>query len=65
MDSADKIRSLERALHEASEEGSKRVSETSQFQQMKKMMQSQSNKLRDLRRRLQQYEPDLGKEEDD
>lgn len=64
-ESNDKLRSLEHALEEAKEEGTKRVAETSQFQQMKKLMQSQSNKIRELRRRLQQYEPDTGKEEDD
>jgi predicted nucleic acid-binding Zn-ribbon protein len=56
---------LERALEEAKEENSKRVAETSQFQQMRKMMQSQSAKIRDLRKRLQKYEPDACKEDDD
>ena len=61
----ERVRNLERALEQAKDEGNKRVNETSQFQQMKKLMQSQSNKLRELRRRLQEYEPDNGKEEDD
>ncbi len=56
---------LERALEEAKEENSKRVAETSQFQQMRKMMQAQSSKIRELRKRLQKYEPDACKEEDD
>jgi leucine zipper transcription factor-like protein 1 len=51
---------LEKQLEEAKEENNKRVSETAQFQQMRKMMQSQSNKIRDLRRRLERYEPDAG-----
>lgn len=55
---------LERALEEAKEEGAKRVSETTQFQQMRKLMQSQSAKIRDLRRRLERYEPDAVKEDD-
>jgi FtsZ-binding cell division protein ZapB len=59
------IRSLQRALEEAREENNKRVSETSQFQQMRKLMQNQSTKLRDLRRRLERYEPDAAKEDDD
>eukprot|EP01031_Cornospumella_fuschlensis_P036848 gene36848-44698_t len=58
-------RELERALEQAKEESSKRVSETAQFQQMRKMMQSQAAKIRDLRRRLQHYEPDAVKEDDD
>lgn len=56
---------LVRALEEAKEENAKRVAETSQFQQMRKMMQSQSAKIRDLRKRLQKYEPDACKEDDD
>ncbi len=52
------LRRLEQALDEAKEENSKRVSETSQFQQMRKVMQSQSTKIRDLRKRLDKYEPD-------
>ncbi len=59
------IRKLERDLSEAREENNKRVSDTAQFQQMRKMMQSQSTKLRDLRRRLERYEPDACKEDDE
>lgn len=62
--SAPRIRELEQALADAKEQGDKRVSETSQFQQMRAMMQSQNNKIRDLRRRLDRYEPDTVKEED-
>lgn len=58
-------REMEKALEEAKEENAKRVSETAQFQQMRKLMQSQSMKIRDLRKRLQRYEPDAVKEEDD
>lgn len=60
-----RIRELERSLVEQTEEGSKRVSETAQFQQMRKLMQSQSGKIRTLRQRLERYEPDACKEEDD
>lgn len=56
---------LERALEEAKEENAKRVSETTQFQQMRKIMQSQGAKIRDLSRRLQKYEPDAVKEDDE
>ena len=63
--SADRIRRLEEDLKEAREENNKRVSETSQFQQMRNMMQSQASKIRELRRRLDRYEPDSLKEEDD
>jgi hypothetical protein len=58
-------RDLERALEEAKEENAKRISDTTQFQQMRKLMQSQSAKIRDLRKRLQKYEPDSVKEDDD
>ena len=57
-------RELERALEEAKEENTKRVAETAQFQTMRKMMQSQAAKIRDLRQRLQKYEPDACKEDD-
>lgn len=55
-----KLRHLEDELEVANEENAKRVSDTTQFQQMKKMMQSQSSKIRDLKRRLAKYEPDDG-----
>lgn len=58
------LRNLERSLEEAKEENNRRISETSQFQQMRKLMQSQSAKIRDLRRRLEKYEPDSVKEDD-
>lgn len=58
------VRDLEKALEEAKEENVKRVSETPQFQQMRKLMQSQSSKIRDLRKRLQKYEPEAVKEDD-
>jgi predicted RNase H-like nuclease (RuvC/YqgF family) len=61
---ASQVRSLEDQLAEAKEEGTKRVSETTQFQQMRKMMQTQSGQIRDLRRRLQKYEPDDCKMDD-
>lgn len=61
----EKERELQRALDEAKEENTKRVSETMQFQQMRKMMQSQASKIRDLRRRLEKYEPDAVKEDDE
>ena len=59
------LRRLEQALEEAKEENSKRVSETSQFQQMRKLMQSQSTKIRDLRKRLEKYEPNRDDEEEE
>lgn len=59
------LRHLESALEDAKEESNKRVSETAQFQQMRKLMQSQSAKIRDLRRRLERYEPDSVKEDGD
>lgn len=61
----ERERELQRALDEAMEENTKRVADTTQFQQMRKMMQSQAAKIRDLRRRLEKYEPDAVKEDDD
>ncbi len=49
---------LEDALREAKEENDKRVRETNQFMTMKKLMQSQAATIKDLRNRLQAYEPD-------
>lgn len=65
-DEADRLamRDLTRSLEEAKEENNKRIAETSQFQQMRKLMQSQSAKIRDLRKRLERYEPDSVKEDD-
>ena len=57
------IRRLQEELDEARLEGTKRVQETAQFQQMRVMMQNQSTKLREVRRRLERYEPDACKEE--
>lgn len=61
--SHSRIRALEQDLREAKEESEKRVSDTVQFQQMRKLMQSQSQNMTDLRRRLAKYEPDDAKGE--
>ena len=61
----DRIGSLERELEDSKIENNKRVLDTPQFRQMKTLMQNQSTKIRDLRLRLQKYEPDNMKEEDD
>lgn len=57
-ESEDEKRRLAEQLDIATEENAKRVGETAQFQQMKKLMQTQAGKIRDLRKRLQRYEPD-------
>ncbi len=54
---------LERALADAKEENEKRVMDTAQFQQMRKVMQSQAKHIRDLKARLNRYEPDDTAEE--
>ena len=59
----EKMERLQESLDEAKEENSKRVNETTQFQQMKKLMQSQSDKIKQLRTRLLKYEPDDCKED--
>jgi hypothetical protein len=62
---ARRIRELQDDLNEAKEDGNKRISDAPQFKQMKQIMQKQSTTIRDLRIRLQRYEPDACKEEDD
>ena len=57
-DIEEKMERLTASLDEAKEENNKRVSETTQFQQVKKLVQSQSVKIRQLRERLSRYEPD-------
>ena len=47
--SSARIRELEQALQEERRCNDTRVSETPQFMQMRKMMQSQNQKMRDLR----------------
>ena len=65
-DNNERIRKLQDDLNVAQEENEKRVGSTSQFQQMKKIMQSQSKKIAAMRKKLQKYEPqDYDEEEDD
>ena len=45
--------------------GIRRVSESPQFRQMQTVMRNQSTKLRDLRERLNRYEPENMKEQED
>lgn len=61
----EKIRKLEISLSDCREEGEKRVMDTAQFRQMKQLMQTQSGNIRDLRRRLEKYEPDSVGDDDD
>jgi hypothetical protein len=57
-DGASRVQKLKDDLNSALEENEKRVSETNQFQQMRRMMQNQSTKLQELRTRLAKYEPE-------
>lgn len=57
-DGASRVQKLKDDLNSALEENEKRVSETNQFQQMRRMMQTQSTKLQELRTRLAKYEPE-------
>lgn len=61
----ERINRMEDELQAAQGENTKRVNETTQFLQMKKLMQSQAVKIKDLRRKLQKYEPDDCKGDDD
>ena len=60
-----RVEHLEDDLREAREENEKRVQDTTQFTQMKKLMQTQSSNIKDLRRRLQKYEPSDAKDDAD
>jgi major membrane immunogen (membrane-anchored lipoprotein) len=60
-----KITKLESELREAKGEIEKKVSDTSQFQQMMKLMKSQTTKIKDLRQRLEKYEPSENCKDDD
>ena len=60
-----RIKKLENDLKISEEENNRRVADTSQYKQMKNLMQTQSGKIRDLKRRLDRYEPDSVKEDDD
>ena len=59
------IDKLIQALEKTQEENEKRVASTSQFQQMKKIMQSQAKKIAKMRKKLEKYEPDVVDEEED
>ena len=61
---SEEVRHLQGELMNAKEEGNKKVKETNQFRNMQKIMQSQASQIKELRRQLQKYEPDLCKEED-
>ena len=63
-EASTRVRTLESDLREAKEEGERRVAETVQFQQMKRLMQSQAQNIKDLRRRLAKYEPVDAKNEE-
>jgi hypothetical protein len=49
---------MNHALAEAKEENEKRVRDTNQFRQMQRIMQKQAADIRELRKRLQRYEPE-------
>ena len=62
---------LQRALSDARQQISEleadmeaKLTSSKQFQQMKTMMSQKSQKVNDLRRRLQKYEPDALEEDD-
>ncbi|TMW55380.1 hypothetical protein Poli38472_013271 [Pythium oligandrum] len=55
QDARDTIEELEQKVEDASQH----VSQTTQFQSMKKMVTQKNQQLQDLRRRLQRYEPDV------
>jgi hypothetical protein len=65
MESKAQLSTLQELLEESKEENEKRVADTTQFQSMRKIMQSQAAKIRELRQRLSNYEPEAVKEDDD
>jgi hypothetical protein len=60
-----KIERLENELMDAKSETNKKVSETTQFQQMMKLMKSQAVTIKELRKKLQVYEPEKESQEED
>lgn len=60
-----KVERLEEELGMAQQENTKRVAETTQFQQMKKLMQNQAARIRELQARLNRYEPEDDEVRDD
>eukprot|EP01041_Mallomonas_annulata_P000069 gene69-81_t len=64
-EATQRIIKLEEEVKRAKEEGAKRLSETTQFTQMRSLMKTQNDKIKSLRRKLARYEPDDTKEEDD
>lgn len=64
-ENSERIQRLQDELNTAQEENEKRVASTSQFQQMKKIMQSQAKKIAKMRKKLEKYEPDVVDEEED
>ncbi|RLN94901.1 hypothetical protein BBJ28_00009918 [Nothophytophthora sp. Chile5] len=52
---SDRVQELEQQVEDARQH----VAQTTQFQNMKRMVNTKNEKLRDLRRRLQRYEPDF------
>lgn len=59
----DRVRDLDCELAEAKEENARKVADSKQFQQMRKIMQKQTLEIKRLRERLQVFEPDDCKEE--
>mmetsp|Transcript_18240 Transcript_18240/g.18307 ORF Transcript_18240/g.18307 Transcript_18240/m.18307 type:complete len:277 (+) Transcript_18240:118-948(+) len=59
------IERLEDELERYRQESAKRISESPQFQQMRDLMKRQNDKMKQLRRKLQRYEPEENSKEDD
>ncbi|KAG7393470.1 hypothetical protein PHYBOEH_006074 [Phytophthora boehmeriae] len=70
---AKELRKLQRKLEQANErveelekqveDGRQHVAQTPQFQSMKRMVTAKNDQLRDLRHRLQRYEPDYAEDD--
>jgi chromosome segregation ATPase len=70
---AKELRKLQRKLEQANEradelerqveDSRQHISQTSQFQSMKRMVTTKNQQLQDLRRRLQRYEPDYAEDD--
>eukprot|EP01036_Dinobryon_divergens_P022194 gene22194-30434_t len=65
MQSKAEMEELQEKLEESKEENAKRVADTAQFRSMRRIMDSQTAKIKELRMKLAKYEPDSIAAEDD
>ena len=65
LQSKAELEELQEKLEESKEENAKRVADTAQFRSMRRIMDSQTSKIKELRMQLAKYEPDSTAADDD